>query len=51
MPEPLVEKLTKYDFSVVFLGLIIAVIGLINIYSATGTSTVEIGRASCRERV
>jgi len=32
------EKMAKYDFSVVFLGLIITIIGLFNIYSATSVA-------------
>ena len=40
VPETLYEKITKYDFSVVFISLILCTIGLFNIYSATGTSTV-----------
>jgi rod shape determining protein RodA len=32
------EKLTKYDFSVVFISLIVTIVGLFNIYSATNTA-------------
>ena len=41
VPETLYEKITKYDFSIVFISLILCGVGLFNIYSATGTSTVE----------
>ncbi len=40
VPETLYEKITKYDFSVVFISSLLCIIGLFNIYSATGTSTV-----------
>lgn len=33
------EKLTKYDFSVVFISVIITSVGLFNIYSATNTAS------------
>ena len=34
------EKLTKYDFNVVFASIIITIVGLFNIYSATNTASV-----------
>ena len=34
------EKLTKYDFNVVFISIIITIVGLFNIYSATNTASV-----------
>ncbi|MEI6079598.1 MAG: rod shape-determining protein RodA [bacterium] len=35
----LYDKITKYDFSVVFISIIISIIGLFNIYSATNTAS------------
>jgi hypothetical protein len=33
------DKLTKYNFSVVLIGVIITIIGLFNLYSATNTAS------------
>lgn len=41
VPETLLEKITKYDFSVVFLSILLCGIGLFNIYSATSSSIVQ----------
>ncbi|MEI6093033.1 MAG: rod shape-determining protein RodA [bacterium] len=33
------EKLTKYDFSMIFISILITIVGLFNIYSATNTAS------------
>ncbi|MCX6112862.1 MAG: rod shape-determining protein RodA [Proteobacteria bacterium] len=39
-PNTIYEKLTKYDFNVMFISIIITIIGLFNIYSATNTASI-----------